>query len=652
MPLHHFNRKILRNTFFISFLIVGIIPCCTATFKTLQDVENHLAGSLNNELHFIAGQMVRQINQVNRDSIDKKAELGIENFTSAFILDIKKIILRNMLFSFVLSVFFSTLFSWLVSRFIVRKAATAEKNANPAKSKFLAVMSHEIRTPMNGIIGMAELLLETKLNEKQCGFAAAIHANGNSLIRLINNILDFSKLEADKIVLEDRPVAIRNGVERVLALMADKAEKKGLELISVLDPQLPRQIIGDAVRLEQVLFNLLDNSLKFTHNGKVEISVSVKNQEAGSWPLLEYRVRDTGIGIAPEEMKNLFQPFIQADSSTTRQYGGAGLGLYICSRLAGLMGGEIRAESEIGKGSCFFIIIPLRVAAEEANTARSGKKTNGLPKILIVEDNQTNQMLVRNFLARLGCQADVVDNGAKAVQALNEMAYDLVFMDINMPVMDGFEATKRIRAQISVDRQPWIVAITANVMEEDRRICRRAGIDDFVKNPFSKAEFVRILAPWLGEEQRNELTSKNDDSADSGKLTKEKASPMLVDMDKFEEIRQLSDEVSSPESPVSMLDELFAAYHTQAKESISLLTEYIGQEDYAATVSEAHKLRGLCLNLGLNVMAALTEMIEHHQPEERVGLKGLLKRLRVSHIETNKILARIFENVGETEKAE
>jgi two-component system, sensor histidine kinase and response regulator len=385
-------------------------------------------------------------------------------------------------------------------RALEEKSLQAEA-ANIAKSQFLATMSHELRTPMNGVLGMLDVVLKTPLTAQQHEYIDVARSSAQSLLRVLNDVLDFSKLEAGAVAIENVPYSPFKTIDDVTALLRPKAEEKGLQLKIEKSPDIPGMLDGDGVRLRQVLINLVGNAIKFTDRGYVEVSAGLGKTRSSDQLMIT--VRDTGIGISEEAGPKLFKHFAQADSSMSRRFGGTGLGLVICKQIVELMGGEIGVRSEAGKGSTFWFTVPAQVAAgsdapgallsdeeaaiEAAPVARS-------MHILAADDHPVNQQVLKLFLASLGHEVVMVENGQLAVEAMDGCSFDAIIMDIEMPVMDGIAATKAIRARAGADRNIPIIAVTAHALSGDREKYLDAGMNDYVSKPFNQEELQSALA--------------------------------------------------------------------------------------------------------------------------------------------------------------
>ena len=397
---------------------------------------------------------------------------------------------------------------WQVRR--VRQARKAAEKANSAKSEFLANMSHEIRTPLNGIVGMAELLARTVLDKEQREMTDVIRSSSETLISIIGDILDFSRIEAGRVQVESIPFDLHASVEDVVKLFAPRAHSKGLVFESAMAPNVPRLVYGDPLRIRQVLTNLLANAVKFTEKGRVRLDASLGGDPAQPLAVL-FRIGDTGIGIDAKTVARLFTAFTQADSATTRKYGGTGLGLAISHRLVSLMGGSIGVESEPGRGSTFWFLVPVgSMPAGSAGLPQpqpavaapllpdgAAQASSGIRHILIVEDNPVNQMVALRAVRVLGYAAAVVSGGEAALEAWGRDSVDLILMDCQMPGMDGYEAAAEIRRREDGTRHVPIVAMTANTVEGDEEKCRASGMDDYLPKPVRLAALARTLERWL-----------------------------------------------------------------------------------------------------------------------------------------------------------
>lgn len=399
-------------------------------------------------------------------------------------------------------------------------AKEAAEQASRAKSAFVANMSHEVRTPMNAVLGFLDILADSGLNVEQRTLLEKVQKASRALLRILNDILDFSKLDAGAVELELAPFTLDEVLRDATELMAPSASIKGLELALDVQPGLPQHYRGDALRLGQILLNLLGNAIKFTQQGSVRLAVRALGQAVDSQARLRFEVADTGIGMRPEQVDHLFQPFTQADDSTTRRFGGTGLGLTIVKRLVELMGGEIGVQSELGQGTTFWFTVSLAADVHAiAGLAGQQQPERGRPaggrenmrqleyllkraepirgaRLLLVEDNLTNQEIALSLLGKMGLQVTVASHGREALDQLAAVRFDLVLMDLQMPVMDGFEATVAIRA-IDWGRQLPIIAMTAAAFADDRRRVLEAGMNDFVSKPVDSQQLLDVLLRWL-----------------------------------------------------------------------------------------------------------------------------------------------------------
>ena len=486
------------------------------------------------------------------------------------------------------------------------------------KSEFLANMSHEIRTPMNGVIGLVSLLNDTALSATQQAYVDGIRTSGDALLTIINDILDSSKIEAGMLQIESIGFELPTTVTSTLQMFAEPARRKRLELSVRIEDDVPVFVCGDPNRLRQVLTNLIGNAVKFTSEGAVKVYVSNVPRRSGN-SFIRIEVQDTGIGLSPDVLARVFQPFVQADSSTTRRYGGTGLGLAISKRLVELMGGTIGADSQAGRGSTFWVAVPLTEVPADVQSglptleARASEHdTSPLPvwsapareqpairaiskngrRILVVEDNAVNQAVARGMLEGLGYRVDLAGDGLEALDAIDRGSYAAVLMDCQMPRMDGFSAAAEIRRREAGASRIPIIALTAYATSGERERCLEAGMDDYLSKPVSKADLARVIHQWTAEAATPAPSPAPVQRVNDG----------AIDLDRMADIREEMGEAG--------LSELIDMLMTEIEDSAPAFRLLAASGEFAEITRRAHRLKGSCRVLGFEQLASLYDEVE------------------------------------------
>lgn len=608
------ERRDLARFFAIEEEIATFLKHLPPYFQRLDENANRLFFDSNQRLQALEAQLALQRQRLAQIEVGLVA-LVVILASLAGVLVMRRIKLANTIREQALNE--------------ARLARDQAERASRAKSEFVSRMSHELRTPLNAIIGFGQLLESEPLPPSQKNYVSLINSSGRHLMELINAVLDHAKIEAGQLTLEQIPFDLHETIEAVRNIVADRANDKGLNFVVTIADLLPRHIVGDPTRLRQVLINLLNNAVKFTHAGKVELVAGVEQD------MLSFRVDDSGIGMDQATLSRLFQAFTQADETITRRYGGTGLGLLISKELIEAMGGTIEVHSAVGVGTSFRIRLPLKLAQAGEGAASSHEASlpaqQSLAKLaggslLLVDDNQINRKLAAAMLGRLGLTYDVAENGLDALHKIRQNAYALVLMDMEMPELDGISTTRevrRIEAQGSARRLP-IIAMTANALEEDRQRCFEAGMDGFISKP--------IVLPALEAEIRRVLLA-NQHAAELAPETAQAATKQTTAFDPKQAIAALGDE--------NLFLELAELFITTAPTELVNLDQALSTQDWISLARVAHTLKGLFSTFAAGGEIEALELEQAAKAADAESCARLAPRVRSHVVELVQVFTKL-----------